>query len=358
MIPVQRHTPGGDDDPVRPMGDEAVEQIVSDGMSPVTPTATEENEGTEEERVTGDSDVAGLDGSPLDGAGPVEIGPEPEAFGPPPGSGTTTGGTAVSPPPPTATKSTKSTKASKTKTTAPPKSKQKSTAPPKPETRSQLKAKITVTIRANGAKGEAQARKYIDKVFLSTSLANLKAMGGKTIEFNIIPIGTKLTDLTEFAALKGTNTFDGRLWDDVRGIWMGAGATTIRFAVGEEDLGGAKGGSGYGPGFVAGHEGGHGLQNHGLTADQQKAITKAYTDRKAAHPATQASKDGSADEMAWLQPAWYSAANENEYFASSVAAWWGYPYNTSKEAKRRYTKSWLKKEDKPMYDILSSVYGK
>ena len=359
LLAVQRHTPGGEEDPVRPMGEEAVQQIVSDGMSPVTPTDTEAESGPgAEEPGAGESGLeeSGEEESEevpfAEEAGPTEIGPEPEAFAPPP---TSTSG-AVSPPPPPKTKATTKTTTAKPKNTAPPKSKPVSSPPPKPETRAQLKAKITITIRSNGAKGEAQARKYIDKVFLSTSAANLKAMAGKTIEFNIIPAGKKLTDLTEFASLKGTKTFDGRLWDDVRGIWMGAGPKTIRFAVGEEDLGG-KGSSGYGPGFVAGHEGGHGLQNHGLTDDQKKAVTKAYTDRKAAHPCTQATKEGSADEKAWLQPGWYSAANENEYFASSVAAWYGYPYNTGKEAKERYTRSWLKKEDKPMYDILCSVFG-
>lgn len=352
------------------MGEDAVQQIVQDGVSQGSgpeaespeSEATEADTGTESTGTEGAgaevetepepspetaaaSPLAGADTSPA----PSPLEGEPAAFGTPPVTG---GGSQVSPPPPTKTTTTKSKK-----TTGPPKKKEKSSGPAKAETRSQLKSKITITIRANGAKGETQARKYIDRVFLSTSKANLKAMAGKTIEFNIIPLNKKLTDLSEFASLKGTNTFDGRLWDNVRGIWMGAGATTIRFAVGEEDLGGSKKGSGYGPGFVAGHEGGHGLQNHGLTDDQKKAITKAYTDRKAAHPATQASKEGSADEVAWLQPAWYSAANENEYFASSVAAWWGYPYNTGKEATARYKRSWLKKEDKPMYDILSSVYG-
>jgi hypothetical protein len=357
-VVVQRHTPGDESDPIQPMGEEAVQQVVQDGLTQGggAESESEESEAPETEtepepsgEEASESPLAEAEAS----AAPPTADNEPAAFGPPPTMSSESN--EVSPPPPTKTKPTKST--TTTKTTSPPKAKPKSTRPPKPETRAQLKAKITVTVRSNGAKGEAQARKYIDKVFLSTSKANLKAMASKTIEFNIIPVDKKLTDLAEFASLKGTNTFDGRLWDNVRGIWMGAGATTIRFAVGEEDLGGTKKGSGYGPGFVAGHEGGHGLQNHGLTDEQKKAITKAYTDRKAAHPATQATKEGSADEVAWLQPAWYSAANENEYFASSVAAWWGYPYNDTKEAKERYKKSWLKKEDKPMYDILSSVYG-
>ena len=218
------------------------------------------------------------------------------------------------------------------------------------------KSRITIDIRAHGsATGTTQARSYIDEIFESSSLANLEAMAGKTIEFHIIPVGTKLTDLTEFASLAGTTTFDGRLWDDVRGIWMGAGPTTIRFAVGAEDLG--AGGSGYGPGFVAAHEGGHGLQNHGLTATQSTAITAAYAARLAAHPVTQATDAGDAAQAFWLQPQWYSAANENEYFASSVAAWFGHAYSTDATSTARYTRAWLETNDAPMHAVLSSIYG-
>jgi hypothetical protein len=222
--------------------------------------------------------------------------------------------------------------------------------------REMAKGKITVDIKAHGSKtGSSQAKQYVDEVFMSSSLENLEALAGETIEFDIIPVGTKLSEVGELMVLAGTNTFDGRLWDDVRGIWMGAGDKTIKFAVGAEDLG--DGGSGYGPGFVAAHEGGHGMQFHGLTAPQKTAITKAYADKVAAHPVTQATPATDPAQAFWLQPEWYSAANENEYFASSVAAWFGHPYSEGDEAKKRYKRDWLQKNDKAMYDILKGIYG-
>jgi len=223
--------------------------------------------------------------------------------------------------------------------------------------RAQAIALIKIDIVDNGAPGAARARTYINEIFLSSSLANLQAMRGKTIEFNIIPLGTKLTELAPFTSLAGTKTFDGRLWDDVRGIWMSAGAKTVRFAVGVEDLGTGSL-SDYGPGFVAAHEGGHGLHlGHGLTKAQKTAITTAYTARKAAHDVTQTTPATDAAQAFWLQPQWYSAANENEYFASSVAAWFGYSYGKDEESRLRYTKSWLKDNDRPMYKILKPIYG-
>jgi hypothetical protein len=218
-------------------------------------------------------------------------------------------------------------------------------------------AQIKIDIQAHGSGGTAEAQRYINEVFMSTSLDNLATMAGKTIEFHIIPIGTKLTELAPFTSLAGTTTFDGRLWDNVRGIQMPADEATIRFAVGAEDLGQGDG-SGYGPGFVAAHEQGHGLQARGLTAEQLQDITDAYTDRVAAHPVTQATPASDPAQAFWLQPEWYSAANQNEYFASSVAAWFGHPYNSGEAATARYTKAWLRTNDRPMYDVLSSIYGR
>lgn len=317
QLAVQRHSPGPSTAPARPIGEGAVKSIVGQGVAagargvqgaqnapPPAPA------GTTPAPAPAKKGVLGAIGSALLGAAKAVGG----ALG--------SVGTAIS----TAVR------------------------------RQIAKTKITVDIQAHGSKtGTAQAKQYVEETFMSSSLENLEAMAGKTIEFHIIPVGTKLTELDTFKELAGTNTFDGRLWDDVRGIWMGAGDKTIRFAVGAEDLG--DGGSGYGPGFVAAHEGGHGLQFHGLTAPQKTAITKAYTDKVAAHPVTQATPANDPAQAFWLQPEWYSAANENEYFASSVAAWFGHPYSEGEEAKKRYKRDWLQKNDKAMYDILKGIYG-
>jgi hypothetical protein len=321
QLTVQRHAPGPADSPARPIGEGAVKQIVDQGVT---------------------AGAAGVQGAqnapppPVSGSGVAT--PAPEA--PAKKGGFFSGlGSAI----------TKGIKAVGSAIAS------VGTAISTAVRRQQAKGKITVDVQAHGAPGTSKAKSYVDEVFMSSSLANLEAMAGKTIEFHIIPVGTKLTELDTFKDLAGTSTFDGRLWDDVRGIWMGAGDKTIRFAVGAEDLG--ANGSGYGDGFVAAHEGGHGLQFHGLTATQSAAITKAYADKVAAHPVTQATPATDPAQAYWLQPEWYSAANENEYFASSVAAWFGHPYSEGDESKKRYTKSWLKENDKAMYDILKTIYG-
>jgi len=321
QMAVQRHSPGPSTAPARPMGEGAVKQIVNQGVA---------------------AGARGVDGA--------------QNAPPPAPAGTTT---ATTPAPAPAKKGLLGSIGSALLGAAKAVGgaiagvgKAVSTA----VRRQVAKSKITVDIRAHGAKtGASQAKAYVEETFMSSSLENLEAMAGKTIEFHIIPVGTKLTELDEFKELAGTNTFDGRLWDDVRGIWMGAGDKTIKFAVGAEDLG--DGGSGYGPGFVAAHEGGHGLQFHGLTSTQKTAITKAYKDKVAAHPVTQATPATDPAQAHWLQPEWYSAANENEYFASSVAAWFGHPYSESEEAKKRYKRDWLQKNDKAMYDILKGIYS-
>jgi hypothetical protein len=324
-IAVQRHAPGPADGPARPIGEGAVKQIVDQGV------------------IAGAAGVQGAQNAPPPpAAGAGVAAPTAEAPAKQGGlfSGLLSGvGSAIK----RGIKAVGSAIASV------------GTAISTAVRRQQAKGKITVDVQAHGAPGTSKAKAYVDEVFMGASLANLEAMAGKTIEFHIIPVGTKLTELDPFKDLAGTQTFDGRMWDDVRGIWMGAGDKTIRFAVGAEDLG--ANGSGYGDGFVAAHEGGHGLQFHGLTATQSAAITKAYTEKVAAHPVTQATPATDAAQAFWLQPEWYSAANENEYFASSVAAWFGHPYANSDESKKRYTKSWLKENDKAMYDILKGIYG-
>jgi hypothetical protein len=59
----------------------------------------------------------------------------------------------------------------------------------------------------------------------------------------------------------------------------------------------------------------------------------------------------------WLSPAWYSAANQAEYFANCVAAYHGHPYTDTDEERARYTRSWLQSNDPRMFALLEAVYG-
>ncbi len=268
---------------------------------------------------------------------------------------------------------------------------------------------------AHGTSPEAEqnAQKELEDHFGRLAPDNLAQLKSQTIELHIIPRDKKLTDLAEFSKLKGTKTWDGRIWDDVRGIMDPVKVgSTWRFAVGEEELAGAPmntvgaiiggivggvlgtaagaglgvaiamlaaknlqattgamvaggiiggvllgaglsvlgaflGGdvgvqeSGYGKGFTARHEGGHMVEFAALTPDQQTKLTQAYQDRK---------KAGGP----WLPPADYTSGDQHEYFANSVAAYFGRPRGAGEE--KEYTRGWLRTNDPTMYEILKGVY--
>ncbi|MDQ6711494.1 MAG: peptidoglycan-binding protein [Candidatus Dormibacteraeota bacterium] len=215
--------------------------------------------------------------------------------------------------------------------------------------------KVTIDTVGHGSSSAAiaAAKAIQQQEWLNLDLAGLKQLDGLTIELHVIPHDKKMTDLDEFTALKGQTTFDGRLWDDVRGINMGKDGTKVRSAVGEEALITIKGQpAGYGPGFVAAHETGHALKN-ALTAAQLTKLTKLFTDRVAAH-ATPA--QGSADDANWLSPSWYTGANEDEYFADSIAAYLNHPYDTGEATVKMYTPGWLAANDSEMYTFLQGVF--
>jgi peptidoglycan hydrolase-like protein with peptidoglycan-binding domain len=215
-----------------------------------------------------------------------------------------------------------------------------------------------VTIAGHGASAAAVARARAQAIELYGSIApaNRQRMQADPVTIDVIPHNKKLTELPEYAHLAGTTTFDGRLWDNVRGI-----QTTVngvrRVAVAEEDLVTVAGtAASYGSGFLEAHEGGHGLQFSGLTAAQQGTLATIYAARlTASGPITQTTPAGAATAM-WLNPAWYSAANKEEYFANSVAAYHEHPYTNGTADQAMYTRAWLQAHDLPMYQLLQVVY--
>ncbi|HEY8736694.1 MAG TPA: peptidoglycan-binding protein [Candidatus Dormibacteraeota bacterium] len=215
--------------------------------------------------------------------------------------------------------------------------------------------KITIDTVAHGSStaAVAAAKTVQEQEWLNLDLVGLKQLDGLTIELHVIPHNKKMTDLDEFKALKGQTTFDGRLWDDVRGINMGKDGKKIRSAVGEEALIAIKGqASGYGPGFVTSHETGHALKNS-LTATQLTTLTKLFSDRVKDHPPPAQS---AADDADWLPPSWYTGANENEYMADSIAAYFSHPHSTAATTVTMYTPGWLAKNDAKMYAFLQTIF--
>jgi hypothetical protein len=206
------------------------------------------------------------------------------------------------------------------------------------------KKAVVTTVVEHGV-GEEVSK--LAKARMTEVIGGLKTEGadklaGLTVELHIIPKDKKLTDLAEFANLKGTKTWDGRTYDELRGVGGTKSGSTIRYAVAEEQLTGG-GEQAYAPGFVAEHESGHIVEQFAMTKDQKDALKKAYDDRKAANGP-------------WLNPETYTSGGADEYFAQSTSAWFGRPYSTSKEDKEQYTKGWLEKHDPAMCTLLKSVY--
>jgi hypothetical protein len=155
----------------------------------------------------------------------------------------------------------------------------------------------------------------------------------------IIPRNRKMTDVPAFAGLRGTRTFDGRMWDDVRG--SGGMATSAGWAIGvaEETLvrsAGAVGG--YGEGTNVGlHELAHTIHAKGVTGEERKRITALYAARKKANGP-------------WTES--YGASNEQEYFAQSTNCFFAQNRGIGQNDP-----AWLRDNDPGMYALLVAIYG-
>lgn len=167
-----------------------------------------------------------------------------------------------------------------------------------------------------------------------------KRMEESKVALVIIPRDKPMTDVAEFAALKGTNTFDGRPWSGVRGSGgMRAGGGLWAIGVPEENLvQTTPDKDGYGSGYSVGlHEFAHTIQSKGVNETERKKILELYAARKAAGgPWTEA----------------YGASNDQEYFAQSTNCF----FNENARIGNNGPK-WLMDNDKPMYDFLVGLYG-
>jgi len=164
----------------------------------------------------------------------------------------------------------------------------------------------------------------------------------------IVPRDRRMTDVAEFADLKGTPTIDGRPFDDVRGSGGMSAGGLWAIAVPEENLVEA-GTSGplmadgtapnpYADGYSVGlHELAHTVEAKGLTPDEKRRVIALYEARKlAGGPWTEA----------------YGASNEREYFAQSTNCYFGQNAGVGQNGA-----AWLQANDPAMYALLGTIYG-
>ncbi|HEX6739153.1 MAG TPA: hypothetical protein VF310_12815 [Vicinamibacteria bacterium] len=215
--------------------------------------------------------------------------------------------------------------------------------PPPPKTPAVDKECLGVRIVAPEGvdpKAVAAVEKYVAQMIGDNKHAQEELKKAK-VEIVVIPHDKKMTDLDQFKDLKGTKTFDGRTWDDVRGSGgMALKDGSFALAAPEENLTEIKGVvDPYGKGYSVGmHEFAHTLHLKGLTDDQNKSIDKLFDDRtKAGGPWTEA----------------YGSSNKLEYFAQSTNAFFGMNQGIGQNGRE-----WLEKNDPEMCKFLDGLYGK
>ncbi len=154
----------------------------------------------------------------------------------------------------------------------------------------------------------------------------------------IVPSQQKMTEVEEFKALKGTKTFDGRTWDDVRGAGgMRVPSGLFAIAVPEENLV-ETGNDAYSDGYSVGlHELAHAIHDKGLPPGEQEQVLALYNARKAAGGP-------------WTED--YGASNEWEYYAQATNCYYG-----ANDGIGHNGPGWLKKNDPGIYALLERVYG-
>jgi hypothetical protein len=151
----------------------------------------------------------------------------------------------------------------------------------------------------------------------------------------IIPRDRKLTELGEFWLLRGQETFDGRSWDEVRGVAnvkLPDGRTLV--GVGEDRILDAirdpRNNS------TLRHELAHVIHRHGSSEDEERAIQASYDLRKA--------RNGP-----WTDD--YGSTNSDEYFAQATIHYLGLGVHGYQGS------AWLAEHDPRLHSLLAGLYG-
>jgi len=206
--------------------------------------------------------------------------------------------------------------------------------PPPPGGRTTVLRGVEVTAYAPSDLAEAEATRVVTAMTARPDLQ--RKLKAAKVELVIIPQHTKMTDLPEFASLKGRRTFDGRVWDDVRGVG-GTPTPDGRTAVGipEENLADLPSDGYPGNYSVAIHELAHVIHEH-VTRDEKAAIDAAFEARKAAGGP-------------WTEP--YGSSNSHEYFAQATNAFFDRNVGMGNSGK-----PWLRQNDPAILALLTKIY--
>jgi hypothetical protein len=183
--------------------------------------------------------------------------------------------------------------------------------------------------------GGTERARYVVEQMLSNASQVRDSMGAIGFKVEVIGRDQVLSDLPDYAALKGKKTRDGRYFDTgTRGV-----GDKVKCSVGEENLlCFAK--KPYRQEDVLVHEFSHSIHRH-LSANLAGAIDAAYA---------QAMKEG-------LYPRdIYMARDAGEYWAEGTQAWFGVTLRTDVNAGVN-TRLKLQEHDPRLAAILEKVYG-
>lgn len=171
---------------------------------------------------------------------------------------------------------------------------------------------------------EEDQKTILYSVFLMRKYLPLLAEKGAT--HYLIPIYEKLTDHEKASYIRGKRTFDGRLWDDVRGMGGFDSATGI------EDLELARS-------FdfnTLTHEFTHQVHGNVLKEELKQDILNLYQNAKKKN----------------LFLDYYSTSNEYEYFAQCMEAYVSFQGKKNPKSTAKNTRASLKEKDPEMYKFI------
>ncbi len=154
----------------------------------------------------------------------------------------------------------------------------------------------------------------------------------------VVPRRARLTELPQFASLRGRRTFDGRPWELVRGTG-GVLLADGRFAVAvpEENVLFGRADDEYPALSIAVHEIAHALHDRVLDEADHQRIEEAFAARQQLGGP-------------FVDP--YAASNAREYFAQGVNAYFSrYAGFEVRDAR------WLFQNDRLLYAELAKVFG-